>query len=724
MRPILPFALGLVAAPMLGRAANDIAVTGAVTRNQLGSVAFELAYSGDDDADAVARVEYRDAGAAAFLPGHPLTRLPGRRFVGSLIAIEPSRLIEVRTVVEDPDNAAAIVGRTSTFRTPTGLPDVYPSGNGATWVVDAASGSDANPGSAASPFASIGAAMLVAGPGDVVRVRAGTYRESVVPPSGSPAGFLTVVADGPGVVLDGSDPALTTGAAWTNAGGALWWTPFAGRTSYVAAGDARLYEYQALADLMEENGNIAQPGAFPGGFFVDATAQRLWVIAPDHASPATHAMHVAVRDSAFRLDGVEEVIVQGFEVRYYGATAAGSVGVDVVDSRLCWVRDMDIHHLNDGVRIRRPGSIGNVVECSRVRDTSVYGWPWASVKGHAPEATAIAVTDGAENVVRWNDLEGTFNGVYNGDFSDASETIATRTAIHGNAMRFIGDDGLELEGAQVNVAAWENVIRDVYNGISFAPVTTGPVYAVRNVLDGYTQHALKINNGPTGAVHVYHTTSRPAAGAAFPGAQAIAPTLPFGGMTLRNNIWEANRYVIESDTTLAGIVDWDVDGLWTNDSEGVGRFVKWLGVRHPDMAALAASGTIESRGLQAAPRYEDAAAGDFTLVAGHPFVDAGEVIDGIDTEPRRVAGAGPDLGAFERGALSPAAGCLLVRRSDDARELPGSPDAAYRAAALPWVDPDAVLGAAPALLFYVADPIPRPLVVLKDAGTVRLEVMP
>jgi hypothetical protein len=67
--------------------------------------------------------------------------------------------------------------------------------------------------------------------------------------------------------------------------------------------------------------------------------------------------------------------------------------------------------MNDGVRVRRSSASDNVIEGNRVRDTSVWTWPWSSVKAHTPEASAISVTGGGGNVVRRKVLSGKFNGI-------------------------------------------------------------------------------------------------------------------------------------------------------------------------------------------------------------------------------------------------------------------------------------------------------------------------
>jgi MYXO-CTERM domain-containing protein len=635
-------ALGLTLGYPAHRAfAADPSTLGSITlRPTISSIGVTAALSGDDDGDAKLLVSIRKTGDPTYLPAHPLLRVSGPRGLGSVFFLDAASSYDVKVTLDDPDNTGPLEG-TATITTRADGP-ATPTGQD--FFVDAAGGDDSSSGTQQAPFATIQKAASVAGPGATVHVAPGVYRETVTV-SGSHGGTSMQVVRflaSPGAVVDGSDPALESGSIFVAEGGGLYSAPFNGSSQYVAVDDVRLYDYPSLAELQ------AEAAGLPGGFFADGGAGRIYIKLPDGSSPAGHTVHVAVRNVGFLLDTVTDVVVEGFEIRYLGGDAEGA-GVDVRDTSRAWVRKNSIHHMNAGVRIRRPMASDNVIEDNQILDTSVYGWPWGAVKAHTPEASAISVTGGGGNVVRRNWISGSFNGVYVGAFGDSSEAIAPDTDVHENTMIENGDDGLEPEGACVNVRFWKNVIRRVYNGISIAPIEVGPAYFVRNLIDSYGQHALKVNNGPTGWMLFYHTTSVPNNNQ---DAQAMAPTLPFSNFITRNNIWAAHRYVIESAVTPNGRVDLDYDNLYTDDIEGLSRFVKWLDIRYDDLAALKASGTIEGNGFQVTPAYEDPANGDFTPVLGNGVIDVGVTIDGINDQ--FIVGGGPDLGAFERGGEMPA----------------------------------------------------------------------
>ncbi len=635
----LAFLSALVGSARVALAANTSTLGAVTLRPTIAAIGVDAAISGDDNGNASVELWLRKSGDPDFTQGHRLLR-SGARALGSAMFVDPSTAYDIKVVLNDPDNGAPL----EATQTATTRADSPPPSSGPDLYVDASLGSDSNNGSAGSPFASIQAAVGAAGPGAIIHVAAGVYRESVTVDGthgGSATNPLRILGDH-GAIIDGSDPSLEDGSAFTDQGSGIWSAPFQGECRYVAVDDTRIYDFASLAALQ------AGAAGIDGGFFVDTAASRIYVRLPGGASPAGHAIHVAHLAVGFMLDTVSDVVIEGFELRYFGTVQDSGVGVDVRDTSRAWVRDNDIHHINNGVRIRRSTASDNVVEGNTIRDTSVWTWPWDAVKAHTAEATGVSVTGGAGNVVRRNVIQGTFNGVYVGSFDDPSEAVAPYTDVYENVLSQHGDDGLEPEGACVNVRFWNNAIHGVHNGISLSPIEVGPVFVVRNLFDGYGAHALKINNGPQGWMLIYHNTSVPSDAA---DAQALAPSEPFQHMITRNNIWAAHRYVVESSVTPSGPLDLDFDDLFTDSADGTPRFVKWLDVRYADLGELQASNTIEQHGFSIEPQYEDPAGGDFTPVAGSPLIDVGEPIPGIND--RFTTGAGPDLGAFERGGVAP-----------------------------------------------------------------------
>ncbi|MFN9973081.1 MAG: DUF1565 domain-containing protein, partial [Phycisphaerae bacterium] len=78
-------------------------------------------------------------------------------------------------------------------------------------------GSDTDSGTETRPLKSIRQALVMAGPGDTVKVHEGVYHESSLEftNSGTPEAPVTLCsADGETVILDGTDEALTSPETW------------------------------------------------------------------------------------------------------------------------------------------------------------------------------------------------------------------------------------------------------------------------------------------------------------------------------------------------------------------------------------------------------------------------------------------------------------------------------------------------------------------------------
>ena len=134
-------------------------------------------------------------------------------------------------------------------------------------------------------------------------------------------------------------------------------------------------------------------------------------------------------------------------------------------------------------------------------------------------------------------------------------------------------------------------------------------------------------------------------------------------MTVRNNLWitMTGDYLWE-DTGNSGVPDnWrtsiDYDGFAWPDSTTLPLF-KWHDVRYDDLAQLQAATTIEANGVRVpmscfetldvpGPSPAVIPPQRVTLADGCNAVDAGEVMANVNDG---YVGAGPDLGAHERGA--------------------------------------------------------------------------
>jgi hypothetical protein len=205
---------------------------------------------------------------------------------------------------------------------------------------------------------------------------------------------------------------------------------------------------------------------------------------------------------------------------------------------------------------------------------------------------------------------------------------------------------MEADGQCSNLRVWGNTFHDVLIGISFAPVYTGPVYAIRNLVyntgagnNSYSGGPFKFNSGyaASGTMYLFHNT----AAAELPGNNGLYIKSP-GAWNLiyaRNNIWSGTDYAIDNYNT-AQPVDLDYDDLWR---ETPGDLVVWDSAHYATLGAFTSGTGQEVHGLSAAPGFMGG--GDYTLAAGSDLIDEGEFIPGINDG---YSGTAPDIGAFER----------------------------------------------------------------------------
>ena len=172
-----------------------IAITAGATSPELyptiHCVGIRLSYTGNPQHS----VEYRLAGTSSWKVGHHLTAITSNRLAGSLLWLEPNSLYEVKITIGNEVFTGTVTTRA----------DSPPASVGATYYV-ATNGNDTNPGTAISPFATIGKAASVVQAGDTVIVRSGTYHEAItMTASGTLANPIHFKSETPlGAVIDGS----------------------------------------------------------------------------------------------------------------------------------------------------------------------------------------------------------------------------------------------------------------------------------------------------------------------------------------------------------------------------------------------------------------------------------------------------------------------------------------------------------------------------------------
>ncbi len=157
---------------------------------------------------------YRKQGEAAWNVGHPLCAAGAeRQFRGSLVDLQPGTVYEIELqypgaqspAKETSPDPSAPEGRSNARLVVSTRAEPAPAATGEELYV-APDGDDANPGTKERPFRTIQNGADQARPGDVVRIRAGTYPEQVsIKRSGVPGRYITFKNEGDGkVVVDGA----------------------------------------------------------------------------------------------------------------------------------------------------------------------------------------------------------------------------------------------------------------------------------------------------------------------------------------------------------------------------------------------------------------------------------------------------------------------------------------------------------------------------------------
>jgi hypothetical protein len=595
-------------------------------------VVVQLSCGDDPDGDATAQVTYRVAGQGEpYRSGHPLSRVSSERFVGSLFWLEPSTSYDVRVTFSDADGAldGAVVQSTATTRGEITVPPPSESH----YVSATGSGTDCTVASPCALVVGLGRAEA----GDEVVLRGGVYHEGGLSLSRSGQDGRPIVIrayDGETPILDGGDPATFT---WTHQGGGVYRTTVNVADPHLVTADGeRLYPYGSLSDLQGLTWGIA-------GFY--AAGATVYVRLAGDADPNAAEMIVSRHNHAIQVEQ-DFIYFLGLTFQHYGqGDWAKAIYLNNASDNLIRGCTFGVNDL--GIGIKRE-SHRNVIEDNEFYDT-IFDWPWDAVKGGSGLETGGVVfydpATGRGNVIRGNTFHDFFDGLNVCPSSTAG--LTNETDVYENLVYRAGDDGMETDGRCSNVRIWNNTFHDVLMGISLAPVYTGPVYAIRNVIyrtgvgnNEYTGSPFKFNSGydTSGPMYLFHNT----ADAALPGNNGLYVKAPgtWVGIVARNNVWSGTAYAVHNYNT-AQPIDLDYDDLWNGES---GDLVRWDGTRYATLGAFAAGTGQEAHGVSVDPGFVDPGMGDYSLDPGSELIDSGVLIPGINDY---YVGAAPDIGAFE-----------------------------------------------------------------------------
>ncbi len=206
---------------------------------------------------------------------------------------------------------------------------------------------------------------------------------------------------------------------------------------------------------------------------------------------------------------------------------------------------------------------------------------------------------GGGHLISGNTIVGGYDGI-GGEGEDDTRGLFDRdTVIENNTVSDCNDDGIQVEGGNVNIRVRNNKILRCALGIASAPNLVGPLYIENNtIIEGSPGHygnvaCFKI--GDNGQGTTYYTGNY----CDVPGDGWAETNDKTNTIISRNNTIKTNRYVIEIESLSSGAyLDFDNDCLYTSDST---RFVKYLGgVRYGSLSEFQSKTGQEKNGRSSA----------------------------------------------------------------------------------------------------------------------------
>ena len=351
------------------------------------------------------------------------------------------------------------------------------------------------------------------------------------------------------------------------------------------------------------------------------------------------------------LGDVHHVVIEDCDVSGWGRVRAGDGFGENLDSAV-YSKSRELEHVVvQRCRMHHPRSNSN-------------SWAQARSDGNhhpgGPQGITFLRSKG-RLVIRHNRIESDFEHMFNdamGEVHNFSyDGFPNRDSdVHGNYVSHCWDDGLEIEGANMNVRVWDNYITRTFDGIGAASTSLGPAYYFRNVYAisrysggsdarAHRGHGLiKLGADPERAgfsggrkYFLHNTALQPpsAVDATQPGGAGAGIALTSSAkremnILSRNNILHLRRPTDSAirDPQRSPANDFDYD-LYIGKVQAVEG--------------------AEAHGIQAIPQYDRAPDGRLWLRPGSPGHDAALRLPNLNDD---FAGKGPDMGAVETGTTT------------------------------------------------------------------------
>jgi hypothetical protein len=253
-------------------------------------------------------------------------------------------------------------------------------------------------------------------------------------------------------------------------------------------------------------------------------------------------------------------------------------------------------------------------------------------------------TSGGTFVFEGNTITGGFRDGIGGEGAGAG---VDNYDVDRNTVSGTKDDGIEMDGDNMNTRIWENVVTDAggNSDLSNAPSVVGPVYVFRNVfLNNSFRPGVAIKLGGADAYAFYfHNSIDSTTNAALADYDSGYTT----NHTFLNNVIVFHPDAIENFSSRNTL---DYNLYWQQTSEFVFHWNDGSSAKNYDtLAAFQAETGQEAHGMHADPAFLDDALNLSTSNPTSPAIDRGKVLVNFN-DPSSAwpyAGALPDLGARE-----------------------------------------------------------------------------
>lgn len=283
--------------------------------------------------------------------------------------------------------------------------------------------------------------------------------------------------------------------------------------------------------------------------------------------------------------------------------------------------------------------------------------------GHPAGPQGISLTNSSGgNVIRYNEIlttddHGFNDGIGGGsNFSDAGSPNRD-SDIHGNIIAGVWDDGIESEGANMNVRIWGNYIYRVYQHVATASTTKGPLYVFRNVFGVSRKTQLDpiggamIKTGSRGEFgggrkFIFHNTALQPRGAFTVFSGHADPNT-----VTRNNIFDCpGRLASSQQVENPGDYDYDFysgsERGRAQERHGVRGRLAFLPSHYLEFYPAPVVSKVEFGKIPVNLGGKSQEITDPVVTVPNPVIDGGTPLPNFNDD---FTGRAPDMGAFETG---------------------------------------------------------------------------